>query len=537
MATKDPAPEVRRLEHLVDAVLSGSIVLPKFQRPFVWGRKAMLDLWDSIYKGYPIGSLLIWESSEQMKSERSVFGFNLETTTYNRYPIDYILDGQQRLTTICGALYWNGTETNSRWRIYFDLITESFVHLKGVPQITHFPLNKLIKTSDFLKQCKLLEQLDDADNLISIAERLLKSVKDYKVAVVKIGDMSIDEVVPIFERINSKGRKLTVVDLMRVVTWKQKFDLATEIQTISKEILNLGYGEIKESDIIRSIAAAANLGVNKNDINKLRELKIEDLKSAVASAYDGFSQALTFLDRIANLGDSSWLPYSMQLTHLAEFFRVNKSRKDVDLKVLERWFWRTSFTRQFAGASTGQNARDLEQMRTFAKGKGELQSTEDPIDITHLLFDVFNLGHASSIAFILLLKAQRPKEDIYCNQINDRLLHIKSRTFCQNIIASNFPFSDCNLNKMISLNSVNGIIDFSALNPANLSAHLLDGIESVSDLGQDVESLIRKRADRIRVEVENRTGLPAIYSIPEHLDDEAYHDQFIEDEYSDEDER
>ena len=60
MNYRDPKPDIQRIEELVTGVKYGEIKLPKFQRPFVWKRKEVLKLLDSIYKGYPIGSILLW---------------------------------------------------------------------------------------------------------------------------------------------------------------------------------------------------------------------------------------------------------------------------------------------------------------------------------------------------------------------------------------------------------------------------------------------------------------------------------------------
>jgi len=51
---RDPKPDILRIEELVRKVKSGDIKLPKFQRPFVWNKKDVLKLLDSIYNGYPI---------------------------------------------------------------------------------------------------------------------------------------------------------------------------------------------------------------------------------------------------------------------------------------------------------------------------------------------------------------------------------------------------------------------------------------------------------------------------------------------------
>ncbi|MHC5776167.1 DUF262 domain-containing protein [Nostoc sp.] len=56
----DPKPEILRIEELVYRVKIGDIKLPKFQRFFVWKKADILNLCDSVYNGYPIGSIFIF---------------------------------------------------------------------------------------------------------------------------------------------------------------------------------------------------------------------------------------------------------------------------------------------------------------------------------------------------------------------------------------------------------------------------------------------------------------------------------------------
>src|SRR5690606_397005 len=68
----DPKPSVDRVQELASRIIQGDILLPKFQRSFVWDRQQILDLLDSIAKNYPIGSALFWLSRQRLASERTI---------------------------------------------------------------------------------------------------------------------------------------------------------------------------------------------------------------------------------------------------------------------------------------------------------------------------------------------------------------------------------------------------------------------------------------------------------------------------------
>jgi uncharacterized protein with ParB-like and HNH nuclease domain len=66
---RDTKPTPERILQLASRVLVGDIILPEFQRPFVWKRGLVLELMDSIYRNYPMGSLLVWESTQKLASK------------------------------------------------------------------------------------------------------------------------------------------------------------------------------------------------------------------------------------------------------------------------------------------------------------------------------------------------------------------------------------------------------------------------------------------------------------------------------------
>lgn len=449
MQVKDPKPEIMRLEELAIMVKEGQIKLPKFQRPFVWKSSDMLKLLDSIYNGYPIGSLLIWNSSQRLLSERSILGLDVDLEHSSSFPTNYLLDGQQRLTTLCGALFWNGLENPDRWGIFFDLDQEEFVISKEPNLINLFPLNKLIKTADFIKQCMRFDSCQNRDRYYQVAERLLKAIKDYKIAVVTIGDMTIDEVAPIFERINSTGRKLTMVDLMMAATWSNSFDLNKEIHELRKEAFDEGFIDIPDSIILRVFSAAAGYGISKDDIQKLRGEQAKALCIAAKSAGRSLRIALVFLKKEIGIFDFSYLPYSFQLILLTELFRLLPNPNPSQNREIVKWFWVSSASRYFTSANTGQMKRDLLNIRGFAEGKFPSLVKESKIDATELFFSEFNLRNALSTAFAVLLSSGSPTITLDGRPIDEGYQSTKSGRFYFSLPSLDSQLCKLNVSKII----------------------------------------------------------------------------------------
>jgi uncharacterized protein with ParB-like and HNH nuclease domain len=89
----------KKYEALFVEIDSGQIKLPLFQREFVWEKEQSAKLIDSILKGFPIGTFIFWRTKEELRSYKEVGNHRLPETPKGDY-VQYILDGQQRITTL-----------------------------------------------------------------------------------------------------------------------------------------------------------------------------------------------------------------------------------------------------------------------------------------------------------------------------------------------------------------------------------------------------------------------------------------------------
>ena len=82
------------LSKLMDDIEMGEIGLPDIQRPFVWKNNKIRELFDSMYRGYPVGYLLFWENEVEKGVKQ------IGTNNHQKVPHLLIVDGQQRLTSV-----------------------------------------------------------------------------------------------------------------------------------------------------------------------------------------------------------------------------------------------------------------------------------------------------------------------------------------------------------------------------------------------------------------------------------------------------
>lgn len=364
---QDPDSTVPRLVTVVDRVLEGDIVLPKFQRNFVWTRQQILDLLDSVSRNYPIGSVLLWLSTEELASERTVAGLAVEEPRHG-YPVNYILDGQQRLASICGALHWEpGDDPESPWNIVYDLTEQEFKHAGTLddPPPHVIPVRLL---SDGFAFADRVSRAGSSE-LQERAKALYNRFSNYQIAVITLRGMPSSEVAKVFERINSTATQLTVVDLMRAATWSPEFDLKDEIDKLLGVLDRKKYGRVDTKTMLRTVSTAAGFGFSRDDMNGLRDLSHEELECAVEAAGEAAKLAVDFLTTQIGTPRANALPYLNQFAVLVEIFHQLPKPMTAQFDAIERWFWLTASGDYYKGWNARQMADDREAVRAFARGE------------------------------------------------------------------------------------------------------------------------------------------------------------------------
>ncbi|UQU64767.1 DUF262 domain-containing protein [Couchioplanes caeruleus] len=398
-----PEPTIVSLARLADRVLAGEIVLPKYQRAFVWGPHQVLELLDSVLRNYPIGSLLLWETTEQLASEDTVAGLAVEPPRPGR-PIRYILDGQQRLASVIGALH-GGTGV---WDIAYDLQEERFFHrAPETPVAAHLvPLREVSEATSLFGQVAELPAV-----LRDRAAHLYQQFANYLVPVVTLDHVSAEESAKVFVRINSTGTTMNIVDVARASTWSPDFDLKDEIESLLQVLDAKHYGRVDAKTMLRTIAVAAGFGFSAKDIYRLRELDKPRLREAVGSAAKAAERAVDFLSTQIRTPNAEALPYYNQFAVLVEVFRQLPKPSSAQYSALRRWFWLTASGEYFKGWSETQMVLDLQAITAFAEGSAAEIDTVSALPRSALWRrSAFSKRNAPSKLLALILAYEDPQD-------------------------------------------------------------------------------------------------------------------------------
>ena len=117
---QQPKPTNEKHSKIIEKIEDGSYQIPKFQRDFVWDKDKTANLIDSLLKGFPIGSFIVWKTKERLKSLKKIGGKILKDIKEG-VDIYYVLDGQQRMTSLFLALTGEKTDTFNYKELYIDL--------------------------------------------------------------------------------------------------------------------------------------------------------------------------------------------------------------------------------------------------------------------------------------------------------------------------------------------------------------------------------------------------------------------------------
>jgi hypothetical protein len=204
-----------------DKIDLGKLRVPEFQRDFVWGPKNVVELFASIYEGFPIGSMLLWTTSNSKYRPKLDRGtpFPIQRVSY---PTTFVLDGVQRLSSLYGAFSGTLTRFPQRPILVFDLAEkepEKKFQLTRDANINpnFFPLSALF-SDDFVSEQERLYQREGGRELVRVLLDLSYRFREYEIPVWEIADRDIREVVNIFLRLNRNVKRLS----------KSEFDAAQE---------------------------------------------------------------------------------------------------------------------------------------------------------------------------------------------------------------------------------------------------------------------------------------------------------------------
>jgi hypothetical protein len=379
---KLPEPISRTFTGLISDIEKGEIKIPQFQREFVWDIRKSAKLMDSIVKGYPIGTFIFWRTKERLRAIRNLGKFDLPTPHENE-SLDYVLDGQQRLTTLFATLKGLKIERHEGKVEDYD---EIYINLDAGEDD-----EIVVVDTFFLEQTALIRLTDllygELALLFNFDKKYHAKIQDYKTriesynySIILIRDAPLDVATEIFTRINEGGRHLTVFEIMVAKTFDsdRDFDLAEKYKELIQTLADVNYETISDATVLQTVSILLEKECNKKTILKLKKDRFIDIWN---DAVDAIERSVDYFRSFYRIPVSQLLPYNALIVPFAYFFYHHKDKPTGDAqKYLQDFFWRVSLGTRYSSGLETKLAQDVKKIDNILNG--ELPRYEWAINIS-----------------------------------------------------------------------------------------------------------------------------------------------------------
>ncbi len=525
-----PRPSPLQYSTLIANIEQGIIKIPQFQRKFVWSLEQTANLLDSILKGYPIGTFILWETNEILRSIRNIGDITLPDIPPGRFA-QYVLDGQQRMTSLYISLKGvKITDDNGKTIDYREIYVDFEASLDEPVVITDVSgrnSDEIIRFTDLLtggyalaaRYPNYLEKLDDYSN----------AFKTYLFSNILVTDAPIDIATEIFTRINEGGKPLSVFEIMVAKTYDaaRNFDLSEKYEELITALEDVNYETISESTVLQAVSVCLVKECAKKHILNLDK---NDFINIWASVIDAFERAVDYFRTFFRIPVSQLLPYDGLLVPFTYYFFNHKDKPlGTQQALLQDYFWRVVLTSRFSQSLESKIGQDIRRIDKILQDNQP--EYEEPVDITiNYISDhgYFSPGTAYIKGLLCLLAYQQPQsfadnalvtiDNSWLKQANSKNYHhFFPRAYLQkngkaipriNHIA-NITIVDDFLNKRTIKAKAPSqyIADFQKVNPRLVEAlktHLIGDPQSWGIFSDDYDLFVQKRLECFSEELKKR---------------------------------
>lgn len=412
---------LKRLRTLIDR---GIFAVPELQREFVWNPRKACDLLDSIYRNYPIGTILVWKTGRRNEGQlRKQLHILPHFNPANR-DIYFLIDGQQRLSVLWHFLRGESASVTNAdgkvvdfGRVYFNAYAEDgedlFVYRT---RPTGDLAKQLVPVVDLLSSGWYHRIRDHGVRALRRVEECRRQILNYEALFVFCETNELARVRETFVRINSLGMRIGAAD--RAFARASKFNMRGLVREAQAR-LGHGFDRVSRESILQTIALAMGVrDVGERAIDAMIS-RLED-DSRERARFDrmwpilreAFGVAVDFAVYELGVPNFEFLPSEPMLGTLALFFFHNRNARPSKAakRRLQKWFWATAVGARYTGRGHRTN---LLADATFAERLARNPQAHAAFRVTVPMFVLATTEYGRpgplSNAFFCLLRLHRPR--------------------------------------------------------------------------------------------------------------------------------
>lgn len=338
MATLDrPRVDFLTPEDLVREVLRGSVRIPQFQRIFRWEATDIVKLFDSVLRGYPVGNLLLWRRpAPEQRLQIGPIAIDAAATDSALW----VVDGQQRITSLVGALTEAHRATDSRFRVHLDLDSGEF-HTAGPrqhPPPSWLPVSLIMDTATLLRWMRDNAEWLTEDQL-ALADQAAKAIREYQIPTYVVTSEDEAPLLEIFTRMNTMGKQLTKAEVFQALHSSSGGDGVADLTALGRTSAEMGFGSMDERLMLRSVLAFRGGDIFREDFAQ-EFASVDDQTQTFRDVAAALHDVIDFLRRDGGIPHVRLMPYSHIVPVLVRFVRLHGSPEGRAATLLRRWIWR-----------------------------------------------------------------------------------------------------------------------------------------------------------------------------------------------------
>ena len=339
-----------KIKQLVDDYRSGRMVIPEFQREYVWKKSRAPLLIDSLYRGFPVSSLLLWQSDEETRARRR------DPRPTRSAMMSWLIDGQQRVITLARTL--SGDEGIE---VVFNPIEDIFRLANAATRNdpSWFRVADLWD-DELYRQLRRNLEGRGVDKLEARFEKV-RSILDYEVPLVRMVDHTFKDAVKAFERINTLGVRLKKEDIESAhVASRHTGFIADEVAPFLAGLKQQGFNRLNIMHLFRACAFVAKPdGRNRTP---LHELEKHEVLRAWKITQRATEQATGLIRSELGLVNMNILWSGSLLVPIIALCATLGPRKR-DSKALVAWLSLATLLHRYSGSSETALDQDLKACR------------------------------------------------------------------------------------------------------------------------------------------------------------------------------
>lgn len=402
-----PEALVLQVDDLVADIEAGKIRIPRFQRTLVWKDEDRRKLFDSIYRGYPVGTLLLWKHAAH-KEEMAWAG--LQVSAAARPDALFVVDGQQRLATLAVTLL-GAEEASGFRRLYFDPAYRDVrmgTRARPVPQ-TWLPVSSAGDPSQLVEWLKTAALTGSQE---TAAKDFAKRVQQARFPAYVVDTDDEATVRRMFDRVNRSGQPLKASEVFDALHGSFGGERPSSLRDLTAGLAQATrFGTLDHETALGALYAIDRGEPLRGLDDILASLPDKKARKAlIKSTFQALRRTIEFVRDDAGIPHRRLVPYASALPVLALFFHRHPAPHRRSRLLLRRWFYR--------GAITGTHRGDVVGMRHMYEAIGDnehrsvqalLAATVRPHPTPLGSLERFDARHARSRLELLALASLEPR--------------------------------------------------------------------------------------------------------------------------------